>query len=149
MKLRMSRRLAVVTGAAVLGTAMSGTGVATARTLDTFCGPEIDLGAVVYQTCSEDVGSWSQGYGTQPYIYAKNRGIVSADVSITIQRWNYATSSWNTTATGTHTIGPGGDTYLFSTNLEWSCGQDSHERGQLTNSGITGDWSEAVVPAVC
>ncbi|GAA4230010.1 hypothetical protein GCM10022254_23780 [Actinomadura meridiana] len=149
MKLRMSHRLAVATGAAVLATGLSGTGVAMARTTDPACGPEIDLGAVVYQTCSEVVGSWSTGYGTQPYIYALNRGIVSADVSITIQRWNYATSSWVTTATGTKTIGSGGNTHFFSTNLDWSCGQDSLERGQATTGGVTGAWSEVTIPAEC
>ncbi|RKS73350.1 hypothetical protein BZB76_4040 [Actinomadura pelletieri DSM 43383] len=149
MGLRGFRHLAAVTGAAVLVTALGGTGVASARTSEIVCGPEVDLGPVVYQTCSEVVGSWSTGYGTQPFIYAQNRGIVGTDVSITIQRWNYSTSTWETTATGSKTLGAGGNSHFFSTNLEWACGDDARERGRVSSEGDTGDWSEVLIPAEC
>ncbi|WUH98475.1 hypothetical protein OHR68_33995 [Spirillospora sp. NBC_00431] len=149
MELRGFHRLAVATGAAVLVTAMSGTAVATARTTETVCGPEVELGSVVYQTCSDVLAGDPPGYGTMSFMLARNRGIASTDVNVTIQHWDYATSTWVTDSTGTETIGPGSETRYFSPSSLWACGQDARERTNATSTVGTGDWSEVVTPAAC
>ncbi|MFI0486233.1 hypothetical protein [Actinomadura sp. 9N215] len=149
MELRGSHRLAVATGAAVLVTVMSGSAVAAARTTETVCGPEVELGSIVYQTCSDVLAGDPPGYGTMPFMFARNRGLASTDVSLTLQYWNYATSSWETDSTGSRTIAPGSETRYFAPSHSWACGQDARERTQATTTVGTGDWSEAVTPAAC
>ncbi|MGH3241959.1 MAG: hypothetical protein ACRDNL_16410 [Spirillospora sp.] len=149
MELRGLRRFAVATGAALLVTAMSGTTAATADSAETICGPEVDLGSVVYQTCSDVLAGEGPGYGTMSYMYARNRGLAATDVDITLQHWDYGTSTWVTDSSGTRTIGPGSETRYFSPSTLWSCGQDARERTSATSTVGTGAWSEAVTPAPC
>ncbi|WP_067452083.1 hypothetical protein [Actinomadura macra] len=149
MKPRKSHRLAVMAGAAMLATAISGAPAASARTTETGCGPEVELGSVVYQACSDILVVGSVDYGTEPFMYARNRGITSVVVTVELQRWNYTTSSWETDSTGPRTIAASGDTRYFSPAHTWSCGQDARERVRATTSVGTGDWAEVVTPAPC
>ena len=68
---------------------------------------------------------------------------------MTLQRWNYTTSSWETDSTGPRTIGALSGTRYFSPSHDWLCGQDALERVQATSPVGTGDWSEVVTPAAC
>jgi hypothetical protein len=136
-------------GAAVLATAVSGTGVAAARTTDTICGPEVELGSIVYKTCSDVLASPTTVYGTQQYMEAWNRGFGPADLTITLQHYDYATSTWVTDSTGSRTIPADTTTRYFSPSTLWPCGTDAKERTRGENTVGVGDWSEVVSPAPC
>ncbi|QXJ22239.1 hypothetical protein AGRA3207_003209 [Actinomadura graeca] len=150
MQLRGTHRLAALAGAAALVlTTMSGPASASARTTETLCGPEVELSAVVYQACSDVLSVEETQYGTMPYLYAKNRGIGSVSITVTIEHWNYATSAWVTDSTGPRTIGASSDTRYFGPSHLWSCGQNARERARATSTVGTGAWSEVVTPAPC
>ncbi len=149
MKSMGSYRLALVTGAAVLVTAVSGIPVAAAQQAEDGCGPEVELGAIVYKGCSDLLLSNGTQYGTQSFLYARNRGFGSVTVTATLERWNYTTSSWEPDTSGTKTIAAGGDTRFFSPSNGWPCGQDARERVRATTTVGTGAWSEVVTPAAC
>ncbi|GAA4239944.1 hypothetical protein GCM10022254_62780 [Actinomadura meridiana] len=149
MNLRRSHRLAAVMGAAVVVTAMTGTGIASARTTDTLCGPEVELGSVVYKTCSDALSSPTTQYGTQQFIEALNRGFGPTDITVTLQHWDAATSAWVTDATGARTLAPGASTRYFNGPNFWPCGQDAQERTRAENTVGVGDWSEVTSPAPC
>ncbi|RFS87350.1 hypothetical protein D0T12_03715 [Actinomadura spongiicola] len=138
-----------MTGAAVLVTAMSGAGIASARTTDTVCGPEHSLGSVVYKNCSVVLGSWDPEYGTMPFLELKNLGIAETTVTVTHERWNYTTNSWEYSSGGSKTIFPFFETQYYSLSHGWSCGQDAKERARITSTVGTGDWSEAVTTSPC
>ncbi|QXJ24996.1 hypothetical protein AGRA3207_006427 [Actinomadura graeca] len=149
MKLRGSRRLAVIAGTAVLATALGGAPVASADPAEDGCGPEVELGSVLYKGCSDALLVDNGQYGTMALLYAQNRGIAEVQVSVRIERWNYTTSAWEFDSGGSKPIAAGGDTRYFSPSNIWSCGQDARERVRATTAVGTGDWSEVVTPAPC
>ncbi|MFI0366930.1 hypothetical protein ACH35V_03570 [Actinomadura sp. 1N219] len=144
-----SRRLAVITGAAVLATAFSGAATASARTTETVCGAEVENGSVVYQMCSDVVYVGETIYTTQPFLEARNRGISYVDVEFTLQHWDPAASGWASDGGGSKTLQSGASTRWFAGPTFWPCGADAPERGQVDTSAGTGDWADVVTPAAC
>ncbi len=145
MKLRGARRAAVVTGAAVLATAMSGAVTASARTPESVCSAEIYAGAISYKLCSNTYYIGSTEYGTEPFAAITNHGIVSANVTVTHQLWNYSTNAWETDSSGGKLVGAGSSTQYYSPSRLWPCGTDAPERVQVDS----GAWAELTTLAEC
>ncbi|TDB80553.1 hypothetical protein E1264_33960 [Actinomadura sp. KC216] len=145
-----SRRLAVITGAAVLATALSGAATASAQDPETVCGPEAELGAVVYQVCSDVVHVGETTYTTQPFLEARNRGISEVELDFIVQHWDPAASGWATDGSGSKTLHSGNTTRWFGGPNFWPCGTDAPERGRVSMDDLgDGDWADVVTPAAC
>ncbi|MFI0405788.1 hypothetical protein [Actinomadura sp. 3N508] len=146
-----ARRLAVITGAAVLATALSGAATASAQDDPvTVCGPEVELGAVVYKMCSDVVHVGETTYTTQPFLEARNRGLLPVDADFIVQHWDPAASGWATDGGGPKTIGSGSTTHWFGGPNHWTCGIDAPERGRLSTDDLgDGDWADVLTPAAC
>ncbi|TMR07356.1 hypothetical protein ETD83_01005 [Actinomadura soli] len=128
---------------------MSGTVGAAAESTETVCGTEVELGSLVYQMCSDVVHVGETSYGTQPFMEARNRGISSVDLSLTLQHWDPAASGWATDSNGSRTLEAGSSTRYFGPPSFWPCGLNAQERGQATTTVGTGDWADVITPPAC